>query len=68
MASKLAAYAALAQYHQSQSLDVGEIGEKISRLSEANRLISSVNGFAAEKEAIKKDLQAASKDNDFIVS
>lgn len=65
-----------AQYHQAQLADESkEIGEQIARLKEANRLMEQTNSylplasnFSTENAAIKKALDAANKDNDFIVS
>jgi programmed cell death 6-interacting protein len=68
------AYAAIAQYHQAQVADeTKEIAEQLSRLKEASRLMEQTNNylpisnnFQTESSAIKKSLDSANKDNDFI--
>ncbi|KAI1724665.1 BRO1-like domain-containing protein [Ditylenchus destructor] len=71
---KSLAYSAIAQHHQAQVVgEAKEIGEQISRLKEAARLMEQTNNylpltsnFSSDNAAIKKALEQAVKDNDFI--
>ncbi|KAL7069577.1 hypothetical protein ACQ4LE_011039 [Meloidogyne hapla] len=65
------AFGALAQFYAAEYAKENQsFGEQISRLKEASRLIeqsnSYYNGFSEEMVLIKKSLESAVKDNDFI--
>ncbi|VDM47013.1 unnamed protein product [Toxocara canis] len=70
---KSLAMSALAQYHQAMvNADAKEIGEQLSRLTEAQSLMNQANSylpsstFATQTALIQKAYTAAKKDNDFI--
>ncbi|VDK46269.1 unnamed protein product [Anisakis simplex] len=70
---KSLAMSALAQYHQAMvCADSKQISEQLSRLTEAQSLISQANGylpssaFSTQTSIIQKAYQTAKKDNDFI--
>ena len=74
VSGKSLALSAIAQYHQAQvSEEAKEIGEQISRLKEAHRLMEKCNNYlslvthySSEIASIKKFLDQSIKDNNFI--
>jgi len=66
------AFGALAQFYAAEyAKDNQTFGEQISRLKEASKLMDQSisyysNGFSEENVLIKKSLETAVKDNDFI--
>nr|CAD2192849.1 unnamed protein product [Meloidogyne enterolobii] len=66
------AFGALAQFYAAEyAKDNQTFGEQISRLKEASKLMDQAisycsNGFSEENALIKKSLETAVKDNDFI--
>ena len=74
VSGKSLALSAIAQYHQAHvSEEAKEIGEQISRLKEAHRLMEKCNNYlplvthySSEIASIKKFLDQSIKDNNFI--